>query len=438
LPSDPDPSPPSRSRHPLPLQLAILQSVGISRFFAQQADLFGLASPLTSSASIRLAFLGAVALTLLAGGIGRFRPSLSLAALALLALASVFWSAAPDQTFREALLLIATGLLYAALAGAYDAPALILTLRNTLVAAIAVGLGLYLCGAPAAISLDRSADTLLGLPGLTGLFEHKVFAGVLALIAIVLVLRHPFRRRGLNAGAIVLAAAFLLLSDSRSALVLAGLAVPLLLFFRLRRDGDGGRQLSLALAFATLALGAAVLLGIEPLLGLLGRSADLTGRTPIWASALSLIDQRPWLGWGYGSIFGPDGAMASLGLAIGRGNWTTPHFHNDYLQLLVELGPLGPVLFIAALAGVLLRPATGDTARLVLGLLLVYAAVGEIFSAQKLGWLLLVFFACGRQAASVPAPAAPLRQNAQPFSTSNRFRDRRPSLPEALHARPRQ
>ncbi|MEN8175415.1 MAG: O-antigen ligase family protein [Pseudomonadota bacterium] len=68
-------------------------------------------------------------------------------------------------------------------------------------------------------------------------------------------------------------------------------------------------------------------------------------RAHMWLYAVDLIEERPWLGWGIG-------ASPSL-LSRDRDLKIHPHFHNSYVEILVEQGIIG-LLFYAAVAGLLL------------------------------------------------------------------------------------
>jgi exopolysaccharide production protein ExoQ len=69
----------------------------------------------------------------------------------------------------------------------------------------------------------------------------------------------------------------------------------------------------------------------------LGRDATLTGRTAIWAELLPVVMAQPVLGSGYGSFWTtPRQAL-----------YRVPNGHNGYLDVLLELGAMGLVLYTA-------------------------------------------------------------------------------------------
>lgn len=76
----------------------------------------------------------------------------------------------------------------------------------------------------------------------------------------------------------------------------------------------------------------------------MGKDTTLTGRTILWASAIDMIQQRPWLGYGFSAFWlGWDGPSAK----IWRLNpWGPPHSHNGILDLWLDLGLVGVGLFL--------------------------------------------------------------------------------------------
>jgi O-antigen ligase len=87
--------------------------------------------------------------------------------------------------------------------------------------------------------------------------------------------------------------------------------------------------------------------------GILGKDADMSGRTRVWQYAVAMIVEHPWLGYGYSTFWegfnSPGGVFWSLtGLGV-------PHSHNGYLELALDAGGIGVVLFMSALALVIFK-----------------------------------------------------------------------------------
>jgi O-antigen ligase len=88
---------------------------------------------------------------------------------------------------------------------------------------------------------------------------------------------------------------------------------------------------------------------IEGLLEALGRDATLTGRTQLWNAVLSMIWQRPWLGYGYAAFWqgweGEESAHVLLWMMAFGGGQYYGAADNGYLQLWLDLGLVGVMLF---------------------------------------------------------------------------------------------
>jgi exopolysaccharide production protein ExoQ len=137
----------------------------------------------------------------------------------------------------------------------------------------------------------------------------------------------------------------LLLSNSRTSI---GITIALLIIYAFARL----RFLPYVIAVIVLALLAFVILDpyMEQIMQMMARSgkadeiATGTSRTHIWAVVETLIAQRPWLGWGYGSsVF----IMPPYQRFMGH---VAPHAHNIFLQVWLTTGLVGLVLFIFACA----------------------------------------------------------------------------------------
>lgn len=116
--------------------------------------------------------------------------------------------------------------------------------------------------------------------------------------------------------------------------------------------------LIVAIAGAGIALNSGVL---DVLLGAFGKDTTLTGRTYLWQEGLKAFQSSPWLGMGYQAYWVQGFSEAErlwdeFYIATRSGF----HFHNTYIEVLVELGYAGLVLIIAILAIVVF----GNLARL--------------------------------------------------------------------------
>ncbi len=79
-------------------------------------------------------------------------------------------------------------------------------------------------------------------------------------------------------------------------------------------------------------------------LGSIGKDATLTGRTDIWPLIIEMIGKQPWLGYGYSAFWNSwDSPGAYVWYAA---RWTPPNAHNGLLDLWLDLGLLGVLVFM--------------------------------------------------------------------------------------------
>ena len=132
---------------------------------------------------------------------------------------------------------------------------------------------------------------------------------------------------------------------------------------------------------------------------IIGKSPDMTGRLDIWKAVLGLIGQRPLQGWGWISYWMP-GVKPYEGLIV-RDNVTYYQAHNSYLDVWLQVGIVGFLLFLAMLTFTFIkvwRLAVRHTSPLYLWPLLVFVALlvqnlTESRMIVELGWVLVLIFA---------------------------------------------
>ena len=78
-----------------------------------------------------------------------------------------------------------------------------------------------------------------------------------------------------------------------------------------------------------------------------GRDSTLTGRTLIWSALVDSIAKRPLLGYGFYSFWqGLTGESASV---IHATHWTFGYAHNGYIEIVLQVGLIGGILFLLTL-----------------------------------------------------------------------------------------
>jgi exopolysaccharide production protein ExoQ len=85
---------------------------------------------------------------------------------------------------------------------------------------------------------------------------------------------------------------------------------------------------------------------VELLTGL-GKDPTLTGRTPMWGFAISKLMERPLFGYGREGFWAPNSQFAiEAGRTVTTGGWIVPHAHNGFLDIALDVGFIGLLLFL--------------------------------------------------------------------------------------------
>ncbi|GLS39125.1 O-antigen polymerase [Mesorhizobium tianshanense] len=257
---------------------------------------------------------------------------------------SVFWSDAPGITLRTAIQYCSH------IACAYIAA------RTVSVRTLTIGslVGIFLVLLYSLKVGAYSYDILDGTYNFVGAFSSKNQIGFVASLGIYFcIVFLAFLRRGrislfLTAPAVVLSAYMLFSAHSATSTasipavlaLVALLAMTKKLSLRYRRViflvGAGGLVVVTVVAFAGL---------LDFVLGAFGKDSTLTGRTYLWDQGWNAAQQAPILGVGYAAYW-------VQGFAEAERLWnefyiTTRagfHFHNTYIEALVELGYVGATL----------------------------------------------------------------------------------------------
>lgn len=193
------------------------------------------------------------------------------------------------------------------------------------------------------------------IQGIVGNANLLSFAALLAIVVFGVQIAARSASRFWTGGWLLVALVVLVLTRSSTVLA-AGVAVALVAFFLwlVRRVQPRRRTPWFVAGGAVLLAGiAAAIVFRGALLGLLGKSPDLTNRLGIWETVIDLAAQRPAAGWGWVGYWAP---------------WVDPyrdlitvrgvHYyqaHNAWLDVYLQLGIIGLVVFGALVVSTLGR-----------------------------------------------------------------------------------
>jgi O-antigen ligase len=180
--------------------------------------------------------------------------------------------------------------------------------------------------------------------------QKNVLARIVVLGAIVFLLLalDSRKHRYWLWGGFGLCVLLILLSGSKTALLLFLLMVLLLPLYKALRWRDT-KVIPLIITLILVAGSLAVLVtgNWENILLGMGRDPTLSGRTDLWELAIELISERPGLGYGYQGFWQKGGGAEIIWKAEG---YKPPHAHNGFVNITLDLGLIGLFLFLLTIA----------------------------------------------------------------------------------------
>ncbi|HEY3310234.1 MAG TPA: hypothetical protein VGK00_01220 [Anaerolineales bacterium] len=284
-----------------------------------------------------------------------WRDNWPVAAFVLLAIASLSWSVVKAGTFYHASLALFVSLLAAYYGMRFS--------TRELVNFVAIAVGVFALASLLMGVFLPQYGIHAGFPydGLWhGVFWHKIYLGAtmaLGYIAYLVILfserqAYSLVQKVMAALMLIACAVLAKLSDSASGLVVFVIQTGLFaLVWTWLKWGQGipRRVYAWLGGAATLAV-AVVLANLDTIFRLFNRSAQMTGRIPMWQHLLdAYIAKRPVFGYGLGAFWMQEGIMEKVRSVAG---WPFPVrvADNGYLDILLGLGVVGLGLLLAMLA----------------------------------------------------------------------------------------
>jgi len=315
-----------------------------------------------------------------------------------IAAASVLWSVSPDQTLRRSIAVTLTTVGGVAIGARWRWSGLTETVGATF-AVLLVGSLIAGVFFPA---VGRMATTFPG--SWRGLWlEKNTFGGEMAFALLIFAAAGVLKpqRRVLWFALAVAAFGLTIASTSKTSLValMLGLAV-FALALVVRRGGSMAVIAIYAAVVGLLGLGAGILFAPDVFLDLLGKDATLTGRTKIWAAVLRQIQERPWLGYGYGAVWSEDTGWGPLAWIVKQAGFRPEHSHNSWLEQWLGMGYWGlgawSLYYLTTLARGIGAMFRSDGALVALPFIAVYTVMtlteSVAVSYNDLRWVIFVAF----------------------------------------------
>ena len=251
---------------------------------------------------------------------------------------SVFWSGNPQKTLIYSLCFILNAIFVIAVSRHLNAEKLASTILKILSVMILVGMLFYFMGYENVKYLDiHDRASALGTTPIRGFFNHKITAGLYAVVA--LILAYTLLKKAYLLTVSSFCAFFILLTGSATAMVLG--VVGLICVHGIQLAALRNVKPKQFVTFILLGLICVITIFsvvAEPVLLALNRDPTLTGRTVLWEWGLRVAFEKPIFGWGYLGYIGTNLAELEASRYIEFRNYDVPHFHSSIIQILVDGG----------------------------------------------------------------------------------------------------
>jgi exopolysaccharide production protein ExoQ len=269
--------------------------------------------------------------------------------LLVMAVGSVVWSDSPGFTLRRSLVLLASTCFGVYLAQRYTMREILRMLWIVGVIA-AIGSLIVVWRKPdMGVASGATAGDWQGLFGQKNTLGRFMAFEVMA-CGIGVIAEKGVWRWFCIFGVLICLPLLIMSKDATAYLVLPVLLL-LLPLFQYARKHSLVRMTAFLSTLGATVVGIVFLMIIDPqkILLLLGKNSTLSGRTDIWSMVWDKFLQRPWLGYGYSAFWmGKDGKeSAEIWEAL---HWPVPHSHNGFLDVLVQVGAIGLLLFLVGYA----------------------------------------------------------------------------------------
>lgn len=267
-----------------------------------------------------------------------------LVAMFALPVLSIAWSVDPGTTFRRAVALVLTGVFCVYIAQRLSPEEFLRRLLIVLFVGGVLSL-LYTIMDPAQAIEHGAVNT----GSWKGVYGHKAILGRIAAVAVtvsVYVRPRYWWERPMRWVTIAMFIFLSIMSQSRASwlMMMGGFAFMFLIAILRNKQLSSGIKLTIVLALGVTVLAVVGLL-FNVILTQLGRDETFSGRTTLWWGAISIAKAtHPILGAGYHAFWTNAGAGGVREYVLDWARLPT-HGHNGYLDVWLDLGIPGVILF---------------------------------------------------------------------------------------------
>ncbi len=308
---------------------------------------------------------------------------------------SFFWSIDPAISMRRSIALLITTLFGLVLAARYDWSGLVqrLAVCFWIMAIVSILIAVFLP--------EYGTHQRVHEGAWRGAWVEKNYmGGVMAKGVIVMLCAFAMRpdRAWIWLPGVAMCFLLVLMSTSKTSLLVALIGIGGFIALRIYRRYTFLRfPLILSVTLVIGGIVGMLIVAPEFALGLIGKEITLTGRTDIWSGLIASIQQKPWLGYGYGVYWlDPLGSSYYVRLSL---EWGIPSAHNGWLDTWLSVGALGVVVFglffafTTILAFDRLRKGGTETYWVILSTIMFFAfsmSESTILQQNDLSWVMFV------------------------------------------------
>ncbi|MFZ1988497.1 MAG: O-antigen ligase family protein [Alphaproteobacteria bacterium] len=182
---------------------------------------------------------------------------------------------------------------------------------------------------------------------LRGIYGQKNFVGAAMLLALNFGVCKAFyysRLSLFDAVGLLLMLSCLVLSSSATAIGVFAIVFAMHLMNYSRRHWR--LRVVLLYVFGVMAFILVCGLVVSPatMVGAIGRDLSFTGRVPLWQASIQAIAAKPILGYGYAAFWNADSTLTQY--IWERAGWAAAHAHDAYIDLVLQVGLVGLVLYV--------------------------------------------------------------------------------------------